>query len=366
MKIVLLAAEFPPTMAGGLANYSYNIAQRLARKNRVKVYALSRYSKYKGGLSNTRFLCDVIKTLRQCKKEKKRAVVYAISFRPEFSLIGFCAKRLALSFVCHGVGSDIYTLHPAFVLSRRIIYQISDQIICGAKFQEEMMLNQGASALKVHAVLGGVDTKVFKPLQRERDKLRKDFDVENRFALLSLGRIVKRKGFDTAIKALTHLQDIEDLRLLIVGKGPEQSSLMRLTRELALESKVKFLGFVPAESLPKIYNVADVFVAPFRAMGRDLEGFPLVVQEAQACGLPIVSTATAGLPELVGNNTTGFLVPPDSPVEIAKKIRKLYEHRELCEKMGRNARKRAVTILDWAIAVDEIEKLLHAAYSSKK
>jgi len=366
MNIILLAAEFPPRMRGGMANYSYNLAKRLAANNDVNVISLSEYSADRNYALNLRFVRDATRELRMARKERKGVIVYAISFRPEFCLIGFFAKSLALSFVSHGIGADIYTFHPVFVLSRRLIYQISDQLICGAKFQKEMMLNQGVSAQKVHAVLGGIDTKVFKPLQRERKELRRDLEVENRFVLLSLGRLVERKGFDDAIKALTYLPEIEDLCLLIVGKGPEQLSLMRLTKKLSLESKVKFLGFVSAEKLPKIYNAADAFVAPFKAIGRDIEGFPLVVQEAQACGLPIVSTITAGLPELVENNTTGFLVPPESPREIAKKIRTLYDDSALRKKMGRNARRRAFTILDWTTTIDKIEKILHAACDSKE
>jgi len=364
MDILLLAAEYPPKMHGGLANYSYNIAENLAKANKVRVAALPNHLRSeRWGRLNLCFIYDIIREIGQLKKEKRTIIVYAIGFRPEFSMIGAYAKMMGVPFVCNYVGMDIYTLHPAFIFARRLAYLVCDRLVCGARVQKEMMVNQGGSAEKIHVILGGVDTEMFKALHNERGKLKKSFNVENMFVLLSLGRLIKRKGFDDAIKALTFLQDIEDIRLLIVGEGLEKPTLIRLVKALHLEDKVRFLGFVPSNILPHVYNVADVFVAPFKILGRDMEGFPLVVQEAQACGIPVISTYTAGLPELVENNANGFLVNVESPSEIAKKIRKLYEDSELRKTMGQKARKRAVTILDWTITAGKIEKLLREAFA---
>lgn len=359
MNILILTAEYPPKMHGGLAIYSYNIAKNLAKTNNIRIAALPKYlqsERWNG--SNLHFIYNVVREIDLLKKEKRAIVVYAIGFRPEFFLIGAYAKMVGVPFVCNYVGMDIYTLHPAFIFARRLAYLVSDRLICGASFQKEMMVNQGGSAKKIEVILGGVDTEMFKPLHNERRKLRKLFNVKNMFVLLSLGRLVKRKGFDDAIKALTHLQDINDICLLIVGKGPQKPALTKLVKALHLENKVRFLGFVPSNSLLHVYNIADVFVAPFKILGRDMEGFPLVVQEAQACGIPVITTYTAGLPELIGNNVTGFLVNPESPSEIAEKIRKLYEESGLRKTMGQEARKQAATILDWTIAAGKIEKLL--------
>lgn len=366
MNILILAAEYPPKMRGGLAVYSYNIAKKLTKTNKVRVAALPNYlqSERLSG-SNLYFIYNVVREINRLKKEKGTIVVYAIGGRPEFSLIGAYAKIVDVPFVCNYVGMDIYTLHPAVIFARRLSYLVSDRLICGASFQKKVMTKQGGSVKKIQVVLGGVDTKIFKPLYNERRRLRKLFNVENMFVLLSLGRLVKRKGFDDAIKALTHLQDIKDICLLIVGKGPQKPTLMKLVKALHLENKVRFLGFVPSNTLLHVYNVADVFVAPFKILGRDMEGFPLVVQEAHACGIPVISTYTAGLPELIENDVSGFLVNAESPSEIAEKIRKLYEDNELRKTMGQNARKRAVTMFDWTTTAGKIEKLLHETCTSR-
>lgn len=362
MNILILAAEYPPKMLGGLANYSYNIAKNLAKTNNVRVAALPSYVQSKGwGESNLYYLCNVAREIDRLEKEKRAIVVYAIGIRPEFSIIGSYAKMKGVPFVCNYVGMDIYTLSPLCIFARRLSYVVSDKLICGARFQKEIMVNQGASPNKISVVLGGVDTEMFQPLHSERGKLRKLYNLETMFVLLSLGRHVKRKGFDDAIKALAHLQDIEDIRLLIVGEGPQKPTLVKLAKALHLENKVQFLGFVPSKILPHIYNVADVFSAPFKILGRDMEGFPLVVQEAQACGVPVISTNTAGVPELIENGKTGFLVNMNSPKEIAEKVRMLYEDRRLRKKLASNARKKAEELLDWEVVVTKIENVLRVA-----
>lgn len=365
MNILLLAPEFPPKMRGGMANYSFNVALRLARNNHVRVISLPQFSSGKNYVSNLRYIFHVVSELWKLKKERKRVVVYAISFRPEFSIVGLFARKLRMPLVFNGAGMDIYTTHPAFVLARKIACSLSNQIICGASFQKELLIKNGATPGNIHTVLGGVDTGAFKPSFNRRNEARRLLRVENKFVLLSVGRLVKRKGFDDALVALTYLRNKQDIILLIIGKDPEKAGLIELARHLSVEDRVKFLDFVSSETLPKTYNAADVFVAPFKTIGRDMEGFPLVVQEAQASGVPVISTFSAGLPELIGNNSSGFLVPENSPQSIAEKILALYENESLRRKMGRTARERAEEFLDWAIVAGKIEKILRDACYSK-
>jgi len=278
----------------------------------------------------------------------------------QFSFIAFIAKLLGLPFVSHGVGLDVYSYDPLDVFARKASYFLSERIICGTYFQKRILEIEGAPKEKISVVVGGVDCKIFKPSTRP-DKLRKALGVEDKFVLLALGRLIKRKGFDDAIRTLRYLKDIDDIVLLLVGEGSEKSFLKELALSLHVENKVRFLGFVSSDFLPKIYNAADVFVAPFKSIGRDMEGFPLVVQEAQACGVPVVSTLNTGLPELVENNVSGFLVQESSPQEIARKIRELYENNDLRKKMAQNARRRAEDLLNWGTVVNKIENILHEA-----
>jgi len=366
MHILLLVAEFPPTTYAGLANYSYNVAKHLQKSNSVEVSVLADHYPIRRYISNFKYVCNVIKKINELKKKEKLEIVYAIPFRPEFSIIGLYAKIIGLPLVSHGVGLDVYTLHPLFVQARKMAYSVSEQLICGASFQKEMISREGAASEKIKVILGGVDTEVFKPMHDERNRFRRFFNVEDKFVLLSLGRLAKRKGFDNAVKTLTYLHDIDDITLLIVGEGPEKPFLEKLVEELSLRKKVRFLGFLPTDDLPAVYNSADLFIAPFKVIGKDMEGTPLVIQEALSCGIPVVSTNTAGIPELIENGKSGFTVNPNSPEKIAEKIRLLYENRRLYAKMAVEARRRAQKLLDWKVAVGKTEKVLKEALANER
>ena len=363
MNILLLVAEFPPTI-GGLANYSYNIAKGLKKNNGVNISVSPGDLSSKKYVVNVQYIIGVNKRIKRLKKAKDVDIVYTIAFRPQFSVIGLYAKILNLPFVSHGVGLDTYTSHPFYVLTRKTAYSISDQLICGANFQKEIMFSEGAPGEKIHVILGGVDRTIFRPRDNQRDQFRRFLNVEDKFVLLSLGRLIRRKGFDDAIRALTYLDDIKDILLLIVGDGPEKPFLTELVDVLHLKEKVKFLGFVPSDHIPKFYNIANLFIAPFRIIGRDLESFPLVVLEAQACGVPVISTNTAGVPELVENRKSGFIVQMNSPKEIAEKIRILHENPKLSYSMAKNAQKRTERF-DWPVVITKIEDVLQTTLTQR-
>lgn len=362
MNILLLVPEFPPTTCGGLANYSYNIAKHLTKNHNVKVSVIVSQYPFRRYISNFKYTYRAVKKINELKKNEELDIVYAVTFRPDFLIIGLYAKIVGLPLVFHGVGLDVYTSHPLFAAARRMACQVSDQLICGANFQKEMITREGTFPGKVSVILGGVDTEVFRPLPAmERDRVKRFFNVEDKFVLLSLGRLVKRKGFNDAIEALTYLRDKDDIVLLIVGDGPEKGYLEKLVERHSLGDMVRFLGFQPTTYLPAAYNVADLFVAPFKVIGKDMEGTPLVVQEALSCGIPVISTNTAGLPELIENCESGFTVNMNAPKKIAEKIRLLYDNRKLHDKMTVESRERAKKLLDWKVVIAKTENVLEAA-----
>lgn len=364
MNILLLVAEFPPMMCGGPANYSYNIAKYLSADNSVSVHMFPRGSPVTKYFANIKFIIDIGRKLREKRSRKEVDIVYAVTLQPQFGIIALFARLLGLPVVSHGVGLDVFLIEPLYVFGRRTSCLFSDKIICGTRFQKRTMIEEGVPKEKISVVLGGVDCKIFKPLP-QRDEFRRALGVEDKFVLLSLGRLSRKKGFYDSIKALAYLKNIKDIVLLIAGDGPERYNLNEFARNLSVQNKVKFLGFVSSDYLPKIYNAADLFIAPFESKGRNMEGFPLVVQEALACGVPVITTITSGLPELVENNASGFLVPENSPQNIAEKIRELYENDKLRKKMGQNARKKAENLLDYEVAVDKIIRILHEACVSR-
>lgn len=145
-------------------------------------------------------------------------------------------------------------------------------------------------------------------------------------SLLTVCRLVPRKGCDTVIRALPPLLSIfPHIQYSIVGDGPELPRLKQLVVELDLESHVKFFGSLNDAEREQQYRKADVFVMAARQSAWDYEGFGIVFLEAMARGLPVIGANTGGIPDVIKDEATGLLVPPDDPISVAQAVRRLAE-----------------------------------------
>jgi glycosyltransferase involved in cell wall biosynthesis len=173
--------------------------------------------------------------------------------------------------------------------------------------RNELICLLDADPERVEVVYGGVDDR-FRPMEREWELLsatRQRFGINYPF-ILNVGIIEPRKNLVNLVQAYQRLKTRLRLghRLVIAGsKGWLYSDVFRKVRDLHLEDDVVFLGYVPEEDLPALFNLADLFVYPSL-----YEGFGLPVVEAMACGTPVVTSNTSSLPEVVGE--AGLMVPP--------------------------------------------------------
>jgi glycosyltransferase involved in cell wall biosynthesis len=141
------------------------------------------------------------------------------------------------------------------------------------------------------------------------------------FTLLSVGRLVPKKGFAGLLEALGRLPKELDWRLRHVGGGPLKDELDAQAKTLGIADRITWLGAQPQETVLAEYRSADLFVLNCRiAEDGDRDGLPNVLMEAQSQRLPVVSTAISGVPELVVDGETGALVPPDDPARLAEAI----------------------------------------------
>lgn len=198
--------------------------------------------------------------------------------------------------------------------------------------------------LEVPEVSNGVDTIRFAPGPRqERDICE----------LLFVGRLAPQKGVDVLLRSLATLD--RGWRLRIAGDGPERGRLGYLTKELGLEERVEFLGWIQRDDLPSLYQSADVFVFPSYD-----EGMPNVVLEALASGLPIVATKIAGNDQLVLQSENGFLVPAGDSAAFADALRVVTNDRGLRRSMAARSRALAVDEFSWARAAEAYETYFSA------
>ncbi len=168
--------------------------------------------------------------------------------------------------------------------------------------------------------------------------------------LLTVARLVTRKGIDTVIRALPPLLDqTPGLQYWIVGSGPARHSLAQLAQELQLVHAVHFMDSVSDSELPAVYQKATVFVMTSRAEyhAGSVEGFGIVYLEASATGLPVVAARSGGAAEAVIENETGLLVPPDDPQALAQTLARLLNDAALRQRLGRNGRRWVEREMNW-------------------
>jgi glycosyltransferase involved in cell wall biosynthesis len=157
--------------------------------------------------------------------------------------------------------------------------------------------------------------------------------------ILSLGRLVERKGFEYLIRAFASMKNGLDARLVIGGEGPLRGRLERLSADLGVSDRVQLVGRIPDDMMEGLFRSCDIFVLPAIVDSRgDTEGFGLVLLEAQAWGKPVVATRVGGIVDIVKDGMNGFLVRQKDVLELAKKIDALVEDPALRTRMGMRGR----------------------------
>jgi glycosyltransferase involved in cell wall biosynthesis len=156
--------------------------------------------------------------------------------------------------------------------------------------------------------------------------------------LLSVGRMRHYKGLDNLLRAMSHLPD--SIRLILAGDGPKRAEWEALSRQLKLGERVTFLGDVPDEALPALYQSADIYVLPANTRA---EAFGIAMLEAMASGLPCITTEVgSGTSYVVANEVTGLVIPPHSPEMLAQALLRLVNDSTLRARMGAAGRERVL------------------------
>jgi phosphatidylinositol alpha-1,6-mannosyltransferase len=178
--------------------------------------------------------------------------------------------------------------------------------------------------------------------------------------LLSVGRLVPRKGFDLALRSVAAVSaEYPGLDYLIAGDGPEACRLESLTRDLGLTGHVHFMGQVNERTKWAAYDACDVFVMPNRVLGgADWEGFGIVFLEAALSGRPSIAGRTGGTADAVVDEVTGLLVDPESPDELTGALRRLLRDDRLRDRLGRAGEEAARTRFSPAAAAERLSTQL--------
>ena len=164
--------------------------------------------------------------------------------------------------------------------------------------------------------------------------------TDGQIRLVTVARLVEKKGVEYGIRAVAKLSQLyQDIEYNIVGDGDLRPALEKLVADLNLGHAVKLLGWKQRTEVVEILDNADILLAPsVTSQNGDREGIPVVLMEAMAMGLPVVSTQHSGIPELVEDGVSGFLVPERDWEALAEKINYLIQHRDIWVQMGQEGR----------------------------
>ncbi len=199
---------------------------------------------------------------------------------------------------------------------------------------ERKLIELGCSRNKIEVHRMGIDLDKIKTIKKETYH-------DRCLRILSVARLVDKKGLAYGIKAFSKvIENFRDIEYLIIGGGPLKDELQSLINRLGLNENVKLVGEMKQEEIFDNMNRSDIFLAPsVTSKTGDQEGIPVVIMEAMAHELPVVSTYHSGIPELVIDNKTGFLVDERDVKGLAEKIIFLISNPDVLARFGAEGRK---------------------------
>jgi teichuronic acid biosynthesis glycosyltransferase TuaC len=268
-------------------------------------------------------------------KPKPDLIHAHFSYPDGFGMIGL-AKKWNIPLVISALGTiERKVAYEGSYTSRQIIkaMNFADKVLSVSEDLKLHIVNLGINENKVIVVPNGVDTEKFKPAGKENSRKLLNLPLDKNI-ILFVGALRSIKGVDYLIEAAKNFVD-SNTELYLVGRDDGlKKSLKKMAQDFKITDFIKFIGPVNHEDIPLWISASDILVLPSLSEGR-----PNVVLEALACEVPVVATDVGGIPELIINGETGYLVPAKNPLELSEKVNKLLGDENQREKMGKFGRK---------------------------
>ena len=371
MKHLLVTNDFPPKF-GGIQTYLWELWRRLDpfsfsvlttpyegadEWDATQPFAVER--------TREKVLLPTPSLVRRVDELARRTDAGLVLLDPALP-VGLIGPHLASPYgvVLHGAEVTVPGRLPGARPALARVLRGAQQVIAAGGYPAAEAERAVRGSLPVTVVPPGVDVDRFVPLsdeQRRAARARFGLPADGRL-VVSLSRLVPRKGMDVLIEAAARLAaDRPDLTVAIGGSGRDHSRLERLVARSG--APVRLLGRVPDDELPALYGTADVFamLCRNRWAGLEQEGFGMVFLEAAACGVPQVAGESGGAAEAVEHGVTGLVVDePGAAEPVAAALARLLDDPELRERMGAAARTRAVAELSHDVLAQRLAKSLDA------
>ena len=372
-KIFLVTIDFWPNI-GGVANYYFNLCKQLGNQVVVLTTNLSKRKNIrklkedfdfkiirKGLLLNwlwPKWMAMFWYIWRVVRQEKIE-ILWVGEILPTGMVVYLLTKFLKLPYIVSCHGNDI--LQASKVARRKKmalkILSRAKLVAVNSRYTGGLVKNMGVESDKIKVIYPGIDLKSKIQDLRIKEGLLKKYNLKRKRIILSVGRLVARKGFDRVIEIMPRVvQIVPEAVYLIVGAGSDMARLKQLS--IKLGKYVIFLGKVTDKEKQMLLELCDVFVMPARESEEDVEGFGIVYLEAGLASKPVVAGNVGGAKEAVVDGETALLVNPESVEEISQAIIELLSNQELADKLGRAGYQRTLKEFSWEKAGREFKALI--------
>jgi colanic acid/amylovoran biosynthesis glycosyltransferase len=324
---------------------SYNLIEKTRYRPQIPVGRLARAQNAFATLSrmSKKELLPAFKTLNLFRYGREsfslRLFYESLSFLPcpsfdtvlcHFGQIGLKAVRLREAGVIKGRIATVFhgydmTMIPKLYGERfyEQLFSLGDLFLPISEYWKNRLVEMGCDPKKIVVHRMGVDIESFPFHSRS-------ITADHTFKIVTIARLVEKKGVEYGVRAVAQLlSEYPQISYDIVGDGPLMGSLQGLVTELGVSDRIRFLGWKNSDEIEELLGAAHALLAPsVTAENGDQEGIPVALMEAMAVGVPVISTFHTGIPELIDNEVSGFLVP-ERDVDLLKlRISSLIEHPE--------------------------------------
>jgi phosphatidylinositol alpha-1,6-mannosyltransferase len=379
MSILLLTEVFPPR-TGGSGRWFWEVYRRLPRScvrvvagecpgqehfdraHDLRVFRMPLTLKSWGVLNPSSLMAygKAVRSLVRRIRTEPIGMVHCGRCLPEGLMGAWVRRATGIPFLCYAHGEEMNYARSSrelAFLTRRVL-GAAGLVIANSRSTAGMLRDEwGLTPSRIRVLHPGVDTRAFAPAPRD-DGLRAELGWGGRPVVLTVGRLQERKGHDQMIRALPAIRSaMPDVLYAIVGDGEMRGNLRELAASEGVTDHVQFLGELDDRRMIQGYQQCDLFALPNRRVGQDIEGFGIVLLEAQACGKPVLAGDSGGTAETMRIPETGRVVACEGPVELAAMVIDLLSDRDRLDRMGRAAREWVVARFDWEALYREAEAL---------
>lgn len=259
-------------------------------------------------------------------------------------------------------GSDIY-LAKKNILYRfitKFIFRISDEVTACSEDLYQFASKNGANN-KVHLLAWGADPDIFFPSKSAFKYFGNPIlKSENEIFIISIGRLVFKKGFDVLIRACENILKKDDnIKLLIGGSGDLENELLQLVAKLNLDKKVIFVGKIHWNDVVEFLRIGDIFVLPsIIDKSGNIDGLPTVLLEAMSTGLPVIASDIGGVRLVINENENGLIFNSGDSFMLEKKLVFLLNNPDELKKLGFQARNSIISKFNWNMVANEILQII--------